>query len=84
MPHLLLYQLRYEVGLGRWVFNELRDIAEMKFRFAEEEDACEYVTRLAAEMHQFPPAHCLKVRSIVPGLAIPHNCIMLYLPDLSR
>lgn len=45
----------------RWVFKELRDIAEVKFRFAEEEDACEYVTRLAAELHMFAPAHALKV-----------------------
>ena len=34
----------------RWAFDELAKIAEMKFRFAEEEDACEYVTRLAADM----------------------------------
>ena len=33
----------------------------MKFRFAEEEDACEYVTRLAGELHLYPPAHALKV-----------------------
>ncbi len=38
----------------------MRDIAEMKFRFAEEEDACEYVTRLAGELHQYAPAHVLK------------------------
>lgn len=64
------------LGMVRWVFTELRDIAEMKFRFAEEEDACEYVTRLAAEMHQFPPAHCLKVHITVPGLATPHRFIV--------
>jgi secreted Zn-dependent insulinase-like peptidase len=46
----------------RWAFRELRDIAEMKFRFAEEEDACEYVTRVAGEAHQYAPAHVLKVR----------------------
>ena len=43
------------------MFQELRAIAEMKFRFAEEEDACEYVTRLASEIHLYPPAHALKV-----------------------
>ena len=36
----------------------------MKFRFAEEEDACEYVTRLAAELHLYAPAHALKVRLV--------------------
>jgi hypothetical protein len=46
----------------RWAFRELRDIAEMKFRFAEEEDACEYVTRVAGEAHQYAPAHVLKAR----------------------
>lgn len=33
----------------------------MKFRFAEEEDACEYVTRVVGEMHQYAPPHILKV-----------------------
>ena len=32
----------------------------MKFRFAEEEDACEYVTHLAADMPLYEPAHVLK------------------------
>ena len=32
----------------------------MKFRFAEEEDACEYVTHLAADMRLYRPAHVLK------------------------
>eukprot|EP00208_Stichococcus_sp_RCC1054_P001535 CAMPEP_0206142388 /NCGR_PEP_ID=MMETSP1473-20131121/16665_1 /ASSEMBLY_ACC=CAM_ASM_001109 /TAXON_ID=1461547 /ORGANISM="Stichococcus sp, Strain RCC1054" /LENGTH=1083 /DNA_ID=CAMNT_0053537371 /DNA_START=256 /DNA_END=3510 /DNA_ORIENTATION=+ len=49
-----------DAGPQEWVFKELRDIAEVKFRFAEEEDACEYVTRLAAELHMFAPAHALK------------------------
>lgn len=54
---------------NRWAFRELRDIAEMKFRFAEEEDACEYVTRLASELHLFAPAHVLKVCSL-PFIAV--------------
>lgn len=44
----------------RWAFDELRSIAEMKFRFAEEEDACEYVTHLAADMRLYRPPHVLK------------------------
>ena len=40
----------FRAGLCRWAFDELAKIAEMKFRFAEEEDACEYVTRLAADL----------------------------------
>lgn len=36
----------------------------MKFRFAEEEDACEYVTRVAGEAHQYAPAHVLKVKNL--------------------
>lgn len=54
----------------RWAFRELRDIAEMKFRFAEEEDACEYVTRLASELHLFAPAHVLKVCVHCPSLQL--------------
>ena len=47
-------ELKFGRALGkclcRWAFEELATIAEMKFRFAEEEDACEYVTRLAADL----------------------------------
>ncbi len=49
------------------MFQELRETAEVKFRFAEEEDACEYVTRLAAELHLFAPAHALKVVTPSPS-----------------
>ena len=34
----------------------------MKFRFAEEEDACEYVTHLSADLRLYRPAHVLKAR----------------------
>jgi hypothetical protein len=53
--------------LCRWAFEEIRSIAEMKFRFSEEEDACEYVTRLAADMQIFDPAHVLKVGMRLQG-----------------
>lgn len=33
------------------VWTELKGIADMKFRFLEEEDSCDYVTRLAGSMH---------------------------------
>lgn len=48
----LLYQyvamLRRE-GPQIWVFQELQGIAEMDFRFAEEEEAEDYVVRIARE-----------------------------------
>ncbi len=47
------------VGPQRWVFDELAAIADLKFRFAEEEDACEYVSRLAADMPHYAPEHVL-------------------------
>ena len=47
------------VGPQRWVFDELAAIADLRFRFAEEEDACEYVSRLAADMPHYAPEHVL-------------------------
>lgn len=34
-------------------------MASLKFRYAEEEDACEYVSRLAADMPHYAPEHAL-------------------------
>lgn len=36
-------------GPQEWVFRELQAIAEMEFRFAEEEEAEDYVVRVARE-----------------------------------
>jgi secreted Zn-dependent insulinase-like peptidase len=36
-------------GPQEWVFGELQAIAEMEFRFAEEEEAEDYVVRVARE-----------------------------------
>lgn len=46
-------------GPQKWVFDELADIAQMRFRFAEEEDACEYALRLAADAPYYAPQHLL-------------------------
>lgn len=43
----------------KWVFDELANIAQMHFKFAEEEDACEYVLRLAADAPYYAPEHLL-------------------------
>ncbi|KAK9915769.1 hypothetical protein WJX75_003936 [Coccomyxa subellipsoidea] len=52
-------QMLRRVGPQRWVFDELAAISNLKFRFAEEEDACEYVSRLAADMPHYAPEHAL-------------------------
>ena len=61
-PMALLFQflnlLRQE-GPQKWVFDELANIAQMRFRFAEEEDACEYALRLAADAPYYAPEHLL-------------------------
>ena len=58
----LLFQflnlLRAE-GPQKWVFDELANIAQMRFKFAEEEDACEYALRLAADAPYYAPEHLL-------------------------
>ncbi|KAK9820983.1 hypothetical protein WJX81_000873 [Elliptochloris bilobata] len=46
-------------GPQRWAYDEMAAIAAMKFRFAEEEDACDYVARLAADMPHYAPEHAL-------------------------
>lgn len=43
----------------KWVFDELANIAQMRFKFAEEEDACEYALRLAADAPYYAPEHLL-------------------------
>lgn len=42
-------------GPQRWVFDEQAAVANMRFRFREEEDASEYVLALATDMHAYPP-----------------------------
>jgi nardilysin len=46
-------------GPQRWVFEELGAIARLKFQWAEEEEACELVSRLACDMPLYAPAHAL-------------------------
>ena len=46
-------------GPQKWVFDELANIAKMRFKFAEEEDACEYALRLAADAPYYAPEHLL-------------------------
>jgi Middle or third domain of peptidase_M16 len=46
-------------GPQRWVWEELRDISAMKFRFQEEEEPCDTVTRLASCLGWVPPHHVL-------------------------
>ena len=61
-PIGLLFQflnLLRQQGPQKWVFDELADIAQMRFRFAEEEDACEYALRLAADAPYYAPQHLL-------------------------
>ncbi|KAK9808961.1 hypothetical protein WJX72_007074 [[Myrmecia] bisecta] len=56
----LLYEyinMLRRVGLQKWAFDEMAAISAMKFRFEEEQDACDYVTRLAADLHTYAPEH---------------------------
>mmetsp|Transcript_29851 Transcript_29851/g.97207 ORF Transcript_29851/g.97207 Transcript_29851/m.97207 type:complete len:1027 (-) Transcript_29851:78-3158(-) len=52
-------ELLREAGPQRWVFDELRAMNEIDFRFQEEEDAVDYVERLSAKLHLFAPEHSL-------------------------
>lgn len=46
-------------GTQRWVHDELSAIQATRFRFQEEQDACNYVSGLAADMHNYQPEHAL-------------------------
>ena len=48
-----------QAGPQRWVFDELAAVAEQRFRFADEEEASEYVSRLAASLPLYAPEHAL-------------------------
>ena len=46
-------------GPQQWVYQELADIGAMKARFIEEDDATEYVTNVASNMHYVRTDHIL-------------------------
>ena len=48
-----------KAGPQRWVFDELAAVAEQRFRFAEDEEASEFVSRLAASLPLYAPKHAL-------------------------
>ena len=72
-------------GPQRWVWDELAGTKAMEFRFAEEEEAIEYVTRLAANAARFAPQHAVDGEwrmsdwrpdqvAAVLELLTPHHC----------
>lgn len=54
-------------GLQSWAYAELAAIAATKFQYANEEEACDYVTRLAADMLHYRPEHTLNADSLYEG-----------------
>ena len=54
-------------GLQQWVYQELAAVSATKFRFANEEEACDYVSRLAADMQYYAPEHTLVGDSLYEG-----------------
>ncbi|KAI8472962.1 MAG: Metalloenzyme, LuxS/M16 peptidase-like protein [Monoraphidium minutum] len=61
-PVGLLFQylrLLQQAGPQEWVWRELKAISDFKFRFLEDEDSCDYVTRLAATLGVVAPQHVL-------------------------
>ena len=66
----LLFQylgLLHREGLQGWVYAELAAIAATKFLYANEEEACDYVTRLAADMLRYDPEHTLNADALYDG-----------------
>ena len=78
-------RLLRDSGPQRFVFDELQAVKQQEFRFAEEEDGAEYVSRLAASAERYAPAHAVAgeylltrfdpaaVMSVLAALT-PHNC----------
>eukprot|EP00793_Prasinoderma_coloniale_P000746 PRCOL_00003896-RA len=46
-------------GPQKWVFDELRAVAEVQFRYHEEEEADEYAVNLASNMPVYAPEHAV-------------------------
>ena len=53
MTHSALSHLRNK-GVQSWVFDELKQLSDLNFRFQEKSDPIRYVSRLASAMHDFP------------------------------
>jgi secreted Zn-dependent insulinase-like peptidase len=48
-----------KVGHQEWIYTELKEIAEMKFKFLDKKEPSSYVTRLANNMQIFAPEHVI-------------------------
>ena len=51
-------------GVQLWVYDELRGLSEMRFRFEEEREASAYVVELAENLQRFPARDCVRGDSI--------------------
>jgi len=49
-----------DVGVQKYIFEELKHVGALSFQFAEKEDAFEYVVRLTEKMQQFDTPEKLK------------------------
>lgn len=56
--HQYMHMLRKK-GPQRWLWDELKEIAEFDFRFQEEEEAQDYVCGVSQAMQDFPEEHYL-------------------------
>ena len=60
LQHLFAYlNMLRRAGPQAWVWDEMAAAARAKFKFAEEEDAEDYASRLAATMRLYKPEHAL-------------------------
>ncbi|KAK3039890.1 hypothetical protein RJ639_028283, partial [Escallonia herrerae] len=52
-------KLLRQVSQQEWIFKELQDIANMEFRFAEEQPQDDYAAELAENLLVYPPEHVI-------------------------
>lgn len=52
-------KLLRQIPPQEWIFKELQDIANIDFRFAEEEPQDDYAAELAENMLKYPPEHVI-------------------------
>ncbi|XP_047330594.1 nardilysin-like [Impatiens glandulifera] len=52
-------KLLHQVSPQEWIFKELQDIANMEFRFAEEQPQDDYAAELAENLIIYPPEHVI-------------------------
>eukprot|EP00898_Chlorokybus_atmophyticus_P001398 jgi/Chlat1/2259/Chrsp17S08725 len=73
-------------GPQEWVFTEIKAIADLRFRFAEEQEADDYAVHLATSIHHYAPEHAILGDYLMDQWdpALVTSCLELLTPENMR